>query len=100
MIALCEPAYVDDFFDLLRAGVRGFAIAPCTLEMLEETLGTASVGLKLHPELLAQENRNLALSRIVVRQFSTYAAGVSAVRKGRMSTTQTSGWCFSITFRR
>jgi CheY-like chemotaxis protein len=80
LIAMFEPAYLEDLFSCLQAGVRGFVVIPCTPEALEETLLKATEGLNIPPAMLEAESWNVIFARFVLKQLDNLC---TVVRRSR-----------------
>lgn len=80
LIAMFEPAYLEDLFRCLQAGVRGFVVIPCTPDALEATLLKATEGLNIPSHLLDGESWDVVFAKFVLKQLDYLC---SAVRKSR-----------------
>ena len=80
LVAMFEPAYLEDLFRCLQAGVRGFVVIPCTPDALEATLLKATEGLNIPPNLLDGESWDAVFAKFVLKQLDYLC---SAVRKSR-----------------
>ncbi len=60
-----EPT-VDDVFDLLIAGARGFLVKPFTTETVDDAIVLSSKGERISDAILATKTRNEALAALVL----------------------------------
>lgn len=81
LVAMFEPAYLEDLFTCLQAGVRGFVVIPCTPDALEATLLKATEGLNIPPSLLEGESWNVIFAKFVLRQLDHLCVAVKKSRE-------------------
>jgi DNA-binding NarL/FixJ family response regulator len=67
-----EPT-VDDVFDLLVSGARGYIVKPFTTESLDETLIVATKGEPISDAVLNAKNRNEALAALTMSSLDKLA---------------------------
>lgn len=67
-----EPT-VDDVFDLLLCGARGYIVKPFTTETLDQTLVLSTKGEKISDAVLSARNRNEALAALVMASLDKLA---------------------------
>ena len=75
-----EPT-IDDVFDLLIAGARGYICKPFTSEALDETIVTATNGDPLSDALQYARTRNEALASVILSSLSKLAMIMRQARK-------------------
>lgn len=66
IVTMTEHPGVDNVFDLLRAGARGFLLLPPTLEGVESVLVGATNGSPISETILRSENRNEAFVNLAL----------------------------------
>ncbi len=81
LIAMFEPARVEDLFTCLQAGVRGFVVIPCTPGALEQTLLKAIEGLKIPAQLLEGDSWNMMFAKFVMKQLDQLCEVVQQSRE-------------------
>ena len=64
---------VDDVFELLKEGARGFLVKPFTEESLEEAIILAAKGEPIAEEILYARNRNQALASLALTSLDALA---------------------------
>ncbi|MCB0328769.1 MAG: response regulator [Bdellovibrionales bacterium] len=67
-----EPT-IDDVFDLLISGARGYLVKPFTTESLDEALVMATKGEPISEAVLHARNRNEALASLVLSSLDSLA---------------------------
>ncbi|MCI5065911.1 response regulator [bacterium] len=67
-----EPT-VDDVFDLLIAGAKGYLVKPLTAEALDETIVMSTKGEPISDAVLNAKNRNEALAALVLSALDNLA---------------------------
>lgn len=80
LIAVSRNPKIDDVFNLLRSGARGFIVHPFTTEYVEEALESAFDGPPFSEAVLLAPDRNAALAGVVLNNL--YRVSV-LMRQGR-----------------
>lgn len=70
--ASSEPT-IDDVFDLLVVGARGYIVKPFTQESLDDAIIMATKGEPLSESILYAKNRNEALASLIMTCFDKLA---------------------------
>lgn len=86
LVVITENPALDNVFDLIKAGTRGFLIPPPTIEGVEGVLLSATSGPPLSEAILNAEDRNEALAGLVLGFL--YRTAVT-MRESRESNTGT-----------
>lgn len=67
-----EPT-VDDVFDLLMAGARGYLVKPFNTETVDDAIVMSTKGEPISESILCAENRNEALASLVMNTLNKLA---------------------------
>jgi DNA-binding NarL/FixJ family response regulator len=67
-----EPT-IDDVFDLLVVGARGYIVRPFTQESLDDAIAMATKGEAISESVLHAKNRNEALASLIMSSFDKLA---------------------------
>ena len=71
LIALSAKPSIDDVFELLRVGARGFVVLPFAINVLEEVILKAVNGPPFSEAVLEATDRNTALANIVLNDLDS-----------------------------
>ena len=66
LIAISAQPRIDNVFELLRRGARGFLVTPLNMDMVEEVLLEATEGAPFSELILKAENRNDAFAELIL----------------------------------
>ena len=69
ILALSTNPSVDNVFDLLKAGARGFVVTPFTVNSFEVAMSAALEGQMLSEAILEARDRNAALAGLVLNSL-------------------------------
>lgn len=66
LVVISENPALDNIFELIKAGTRGFLIPPPTIEGVEAVLLSATAGPPLSESILNAEDRNAAFAQLIL----------------------------------
>lgn len=81
LVTISKDPGLDNVFDLLRSGARGFLIPPPTMESVESVFIAATKGPPISENILKAEDRNKAFTELVLNSLYRLATTMSLARQ-------------------
>jgi DNA-binding NarL/FixJ family response regulator len=84
LVALTAAPRIDNVFELICRGARGFLVTPLNLDMVEEVLVRATDGSPFSETILQAEDRNHAFAEFVLNHLYRLAIAMHQSRENLM----------------
>lgn len=81
MVVITDDPAVENAFDLMRSGVKGFLVPPPTMETLEAVFISATKGPPISESILQAEDRNEAFAELILNNLYKVAAMMRMARE-------------------